>query len=721
MSSLATKSATLTAIATGETDAALELQREAAVDSEEGIEMQSESIELEASSEREIAEATEQTLIAEKYKEQAETLHEQSVKDKMESESSFEKAEELEASSKQAYIEAGQDLAAAETYQEQSVFDFDEAAKAEQLATNAEVQAAKDETIVLEKEAASAKDAESLVKTESSAAEDAEAIAVCEVVPFLNVLCDIAGAITEGGLQAIAAVEASKSAIESIAAATWSGKEKQELLVASEEHAEAAKFIAEGEKFESLSVESGERAQVEEAKSSSLEKLGLNAQSIGEDKLIASKEEETLSKLDEEESTRHYAEALEHEFLAAEEEEASIATQVESEERLEQSTAEEFESQSERLDAESKENKARKLLEQSIDHGMKALLYVTSSIMTAVAVVYVLAMKTLTKRVAPSVANFWTNEHRWTGFDTLRLAFEALLHAAFILVVIVSSQSSLLHFGDLSTLDRWKELVYLAVLVGAIESSLIHCLPMACCCWVQSPTNSLIVDTTTEFFGMLVQITPVVFVELLIILTWFGPIVINNPVLLQRDSMWTWGAVLLLFVVYILYFRLASVQIIESPSNSNGSSCKSHLSTSSGWEEDHFSHDQGHANDSLIGTTVDKEYGSMEEVSLLASTKQPSDVIGTNSAYKMKIATSGLTIQKLKKGWQRLFEVLHLRFDLLAFSLVVMILYHWSAVIKVLQPIAITSYTTLGHLFSTRALFAGIVAVVAAVHFTFVR
>ena len=729
MTSLAAKSASLALLATGETEASIVLQEKAAIDMEEGFEEQSASIELESSAEREEAEAMAETVLAEEYKEEAVALHEKAVKDEMEAESSFEHAQELEASSEQLDIEAGQDLAAAETYEVQSDLEFDLAKDAEKLAQEAETRAAEDEGIVLRKEAVSAKDAEALIKTESGAGEDAELIAGCEVIPVLNVFCDIAGAIAEAGFQSVAAVEAAKSAIESISAATWSGKEREELLLASEQHSEAAKDVLEGERYQSLSVESGEKSVSEKAESTSLKEAGAEAETVGDEKLAASQQEEALSKFDEEEASRHSAEAAKHEALAAEEEAASIASELESEEHFEQSTAEEFESQTERIDAESKGNKARQLMEQSISHGMQALWYVISSILTAAVVIYIVAMKTLFKRVSPAIYTYWKGNHQWTSFDVLRMTSETLLHAGLILAVVATSLASLSNYQELHSWTRWKELLYIAMMVGIIECILLHCVPTICCGCVRKHSKSMIAINAGLQLGQVIHIAPEVLIELLILLTLFGVQIFNNHFIIVIKSAWLWSVVMSFVALHIWFFRLRPIQIIESTKSDDKSSSHNiqHFSTSE-WQEVKYVPDQ--RNGSLLGVDVDKEYGSMEEVSLLTSIQESNDDISltVNSSSTTKNISSSDTsyhingcFNRLRLGWAKFCQKLHTKLDLLVLSLMVMLLYHSFPAIAVLHPVAVTSFAALSSFVSTPVLIFGVVAVVVIVHFVFVR
>eukprot|EP00804_Cyclotella_cryptica_P025349 CCRYP_012449-RA/>CCRYP_012449-RA protein AED:0.00 eAED:0.00 QI:0/0/0/0.5/1/1/2/0/753 len=725
MTSLVTQSTSLALLAAGETDASAQLDRASAMDSERGMEGQSEAIEWQTEAERDEEEAMEETVLAEEYQEEAETLRRQSVEDAMESETASAEAQALTAASKEKTIEAGQDLAAAEVYDEQSTFLFQEAANAETAAHEAELRATRDATLALEQRTKSVRDGEALLRTEAGAAEDAEVIAACEVIPLLNVLCDIAGAITETGYQSLAAVEAAKSAVESVAASAWSGREREEWAVAVERQEVAARDVVEAEEYHTLSVEERERAEVERAESASMHESGVEAERIGQEKMTASKEEMALAEVEEEEAARHFAEAAEHEGMAASEEEAAVESQTESEERMAQSTAEELESQSERLDAESKENEARKLMEQSVGQGMYALVHVVSSIVTAAGVVYVVVMKTLAKRVVPAVVSFWKGYHTSSGFRFAQNVSETVMHAGVVFAVVVALERSLSQFEELSPRSRWRSLFDLAVVAGVMESVLIHTLPTSCSCWLRGEDRRTIaMKAGMDFMGGIVHRIPLILIESLILLTLVGPGIFKSRIFQTAQPLPTVGILILLITIYFWFFHVRPFQLereIMSPCLSRWSE----KSTSNRWEEDEFLVDQyTNQNDTLMNSIVDKEYGSMEEVSLLTSSKQPSDNISLLSTPTLNAESSSTTIALMddfKKKSQQTCHVLHAKLDLLALSLMVMLLYQSSPVIKLLHPLAEKSLDSLGSLFSTPTICAGIAVVVVLFHILFVR
>ena len=169
MAELATKSTEITLLATAELESSIELQTKSAIDSEEGLELQSESIELETDAEEEFAKAAEETILAEEYEEQASALEKQSAKDALESETAFSQAKELELNSQQLQIKADEDRVSAAINEDKSVAMMVEVAKAKQSADGAEVKVGEYEGIALKDEAKSLKEGEALVKTETGA------------------------------------------------------------------------------------------------------------------------------------------------------------------------------------------------------------------------------------------------------------------------------------------------------------------------------------------------------------------------------------------------------------------------------------------------------------------------------------------------------------------------------------------------------------------------
>ena len=113
MKKLVAESASLSLVADGELLESTELQSKSAIDSEEGLVLQSESIELELDAEREAAKAMAETILAEEYMEFGELMHEKSAQDVLESESLVEQSKELRVQAEELHIQAEKDRAAA--------------------------------------------------------------------------------------------------------------------------------------------------------------------------------------------------------------------------------------------------------------------------------------------------------------------------------------------------------------------------------------------------------------------------------------------------------------------------------------------------------------------------------------------------------------------------------------------------------------------------------
>lgn len=158
MKKLATDSASLFAIANAELESSVELETKSAIDSEEGLALQAESLELEVNAEEVEAKAAAETILGDEFSDEAEVLHEKSAQDALESESSFSQSKEMQLQSKRLRTQAEKDRAAAAFDEEKSVTLVEEASKAESLAVEYEAEAAEYEAIVLKREGQSIKD-----------------------------------------------------------------------------------------------------------------------------------------------------------------------------------------------------------------------------------------------------------------------------------------------------------------------------------------------------------------------------------------------------------------------------------------------------------------------------------------------------------------------------------------------------------------------------------
>ena len=241
MTQLAGEAASLTTLAGEELETSIELGEKAAIESEQGLELQSTSIELELDAEREFAKAAGELALAKKYSTEAEILHEQAAEKTAESEIAIAKARDDLAASEALIAQAEEDRAAELINEEKSAALFEESSAAEEVATEAEAKAAEYEAIVIKNEGQSLVDGESLAQTEVGALETGETVAACTPIPFLNFVCEAIGAISETALQGRAAFVGAKTAVESLAAAAAQRKENAELAIALEKQEEAAR------------------------------------------------------------------------------------------------------------------------------------------------------------------------------------------------------------------------------------------------------------------------------------------------------------------------------------------------------------------------------------------------------------------------------------------------------------------------------------------------
>ena len=241
MAQLAGESASLTTLAGKELESSIEMGNQAAIESEQGLELQSAAIELELDAETKFAASAQELIKAKKYSREAETLHEQSAAAESESDIATAKARDDFVSSEALLAQVEKDRAEELAYEEKSAASFEKSSTAEEIAIEAEESAAEYEAIVIENEGQSLKDGASFAETEVGGLETAEGVVACTPFPLLNFFCDAVGAISEIALQGRAAFEGVKTAVESYAAASAQRKENAKLAIALEKHEEAAR------------------------------------------------------------------------------------------------------------------------------------------------------------------------------------------------------------------------------------------------------------------------------------------------------------------------------------------------------------------------------------------------------------------------------------------------------------------------------------------------
>lgn len=169
MSKLAAESASLALLADAELESSFELQSKSAIESEEGLALQTESVEMELDAEREFVKAATETAMGNEYQDQAEVLREKSAQDVSEGDASLTHAEEMQLQSTELHVQAEKDRTAAALDEEKSLSFFEESTTAGEIAAGAEEKAAEYEAIAIRREGQSLKDGEALLKTETGA------------------------------------------------------------------------------------------------------------------------------------------------------------------------------------------------------------------------------------------------------------------------------------------------------------------------------------------------------------------------------------------------------------------------------------------------------------------------------------------------------------------------------------------------------------------------
>ncbi|KAL7547257.1 hypothetical protein ACHAWF_010579 [Thalassiosira exigua] len=705
MNRLATESASLSLAAAAELDASLALEGQSAVDSEEGVALQAESIELELAAELEFAKAAAETALGEEYEAEAEALREESAKDAAESEASLARAEKLELRAEELSSQAETDRAAAALDEEKSVALLEESAKASEIATGAEEKAAEYEALVLKREGRSIKDGEALLKAEAGAMEDAEAMAACMPIPFLNFVCEAVGTMIEAGYQGVAAFRGAKAAVETISAVAAQGKERSEWVLAAEQEEEAARLALEAERFQLLSEEESGKAAAEEGEISAAQVGAGETQLLGETKFDESEKEEALAAFDEERESEQFAKAAQDETIATEEESAAIDSELESEELLSKSASEEFQSLSERFDGEAKEAKAQNMMEKSVGHGMHALGFILHSVLTAGLVVYVVAMIGLIKVVFPGMTNVWSGD--LTSTHVMEHLGGYIMHVGVVIGSIVS-MPSLANLDDVPTHSKVKALFYLALMAGSIEAFVVHSIHKACCCCTKGMCmRSTLTKTMLTFLSKFIRLTPMVLVESLILAIMFRPTIFGTPFFSKLNPVWIWVALLV-----VITARVLALISMQTKPVLDQKSLESELEFLSAREEQKDSREPRSCD-------VDKEYGSMEEISLLSSLS--SDGGGNISDTRRRPAPIFGSLWMAWDNMKNYFNHLRLLSDLLVLALMGMLLWNCWPLLRVLHPLATTSMGALASWASVPILIAAAAVVMVIFHFIFVH
>jgi hypothetical protein len=448
------------------------------------------------------------------YKTESHEMEVASNKDILASETNFAKAEEASIKGSRLHTKAITEGEKSAHDLETSVADAAGSVKAIEVATTAEENAIEYGTIVAKDIVKTAKDGEALVKTETGAMEDVEVMAACAPIPLINAVCEAIGSAVEVGYQSVAAVEGAKAAIDSISAAAARGRERAELILATEKREEAERLAIEAEELQVQADEEGVQATIDEGHATDMDVTAGEETALGEEELEASEQEKAMAASLKEKATEQYAKAARDESIAAEEETSAIAIESEANELLSSSTKDEFQSLEEKADATAKDTEAEGLVKQSLGYGLRAFGFVIHSIFTAGLVTYIIIMKGLTKTVMPSIGQLWRGESQ-LFISTVQLqayCIDFLIHFGIVIGIIATLPNLLLNFETTSASLRIKSLFIVAALAGGIESVVKGV-----------ATGSTIVSASLGFISNLVLSVPVYMMELLIAVVLLGP------------------------------------------------------------------------------------------------------------------------------------------------------------------------------------------------------
>jgi hypothetical protein len=505
-------------------------------------------------------------------------------------------------------------------------------------------------------------------------------MAACAPIPLLNVVCEAIGSAVEVGYQSVAAVEGAKAAIDSISAAAARGRERAEFILAMEKREEAERLAIEAEELQVLADEEGVQATIDEGHATDMDVTAGEETALGEEELEASEQEKVMAASLKEKAMEQYAKAARDESIAAEEETSAIVTESEANELLSSSTKDEFQSLEEKADATAKDTEAEGLVKQSLGYGLRAFGFVMQSILSAGLVTYIIIMKGLTKTVVPSIGQLWRGESQLLISMVHYLqayCIDFLIHFGIVIGIIATLPNLLLNFETTSASLRIKALFIVAVLAGGIESVVKGV-----------ATGSTIASASLAFISNLVLSVPVYMMELLIAVVILGPGVFDD-IQLVHMKVFIWCGILVLTFLSIWAAKRSTEK--DKYTQVRGE-CIEEGESDLLCASDRQSREIPHA----LANDMKKEYGSLEEVSLLSTFDEhksnTSDEIMINSSSKRRIpmnetsTTPGNCLGWCKKCLLNYCTSLRLTTDLLALCLMVSLLRNCWPLITVLHP-----------------------------------
>ena len=678
MKALASDALLLNMAADIEITESIVLQSKSAISSEEGLILQSEAAELEMNAERESMKALAEKAMGDSYRVESHEMEAAADKDILASETSFAKADEVSIEGERLHTKAITEGEKSAHDLEKSVADATGSIKAIEVATTAEENAIEYSTVVAKDLVKTAKDGEALVKTETGAMEDVEVMAVCAPIPLINAVCEAIGSAVEVGYQSVAAVEGAKAAIDSISAAAARGRERAEFILATEKREEAERLAIEAEELQVQADEEGVQATIDEGHATDMDVTAGEETAMGEEELEASEQEKATATTLKEKAIEQYAKAARDESIADKEETSAMATESEANELLSSSTKDEFQSLEEKADATAKDAEAEGLVKQSLGYGLRAFGFVINSILTAGLVTYIIIMKCLTKNVVPSVGQLWMGESQLNSTVQVQAyCIDFLIHYGIVIGIIVSFPNLLLNFQTTSASLRIKALFIVAALAGGVESVVKGV-----------AAGSTVATASLAFISNLVLSVPVYMMELLIAVVLLGPGVFGDIQLIHMNPVFIWCIIFAMMFLSIWVNKIST----EKAKYTQYRECVEESEREVLRTGDGQSREIPHA----LADDINKEYGSLEEVSLLSTSDEHKsntrdEIMIYSSSKRISInetSTSDNCLVWCKKCLVNYCNSLRLTTDLLALCLMVTLLRNCWPLINVLHPMA---------------------------------
>jgi hypothetical protein len=401
--------------------------------------------------------------------------HEKAGVDKVEGEAMHKEAEAL-------FVKVDQDEAVAATEEETAEGETAKAAGEEEQAVAHFAEAGSLQTIVDADRIEAFADSSAATRAAFTARGDELGTGICEIIPLLDVLCDIIGGTAAFGLETMTAKEAAESAALIAAATEAEAKEKSELALAIE--------------LQTAAVEDGELAAADHAASAELE-----------------------------------AEA-EAEMEEAEEEEAAA------QEKLEQSALEEEAAEQEKGEALEEEEQSGASFAKSAAYGVAACWDACwATLVAAVAAGFFAA------RLVPTLISS-ASEHvstvAATGFNTsmLRRISQGYHHCVILGMTLGFFGSLLMEFDSLHVRARGGIVLLIALDAAIIQAALVHALPKV---WSsEARSTSMVNNFSQAFLQSFFFRFPLFVLEFLILRVTFGQSLLSVNTLKWLQQWYVW-------------------------------------------------------------------------------------------------------------------------------------------------------------------------------------